>query len=181
MQRTVRNNTPIDAARLEAMALAYVARYATTRARLEAYLLRKIRERGWDGEGTPPVGTLAERFVAAGYVDDSAWARARARSLLARGYGARRVNEALGAGGVAQGVREEVRPGERARRHAALALARKRRFGPFAASAPDRALREKQIAAMLRAGHGLETARKMIQAESIAAAEEWAAQCEGED
>lgn len=171
---------PITAARLEELALAYVARFATSRAKLEAYLARKLRERGWDGEGEAPVRALAERFVAAGYVDDAAFARAKSGSLLRRGYGQRRVNQALGAAGIDEDIRAEIRAGEGALRRAALALARKRGFGPFARGGgdgrePDRALREKQIAAMLRAGHALDSARELVDAASVEAAEAWAA------
>lgn len=166
---------PLDSARLDELALTYVARFATSRAKLEAYLTRKLRERGWEGEGEPPVAALAERFVAAGYVDDAAFARAKAGSLLRRGYGQRRVSQALGAAGIDADVREEVRAGEGAQRRAALAMARKRGFGPFGRAPLDRALREKQIAAMLRAGHALDSARELVDAASVEAAEDWAA------
>jgi regulatory protein len=167
---------PLDAARLEELALAYVARFATSRAKLEAYLVRKLRERGWEGEGEAPIMALAERFVAAGYVDDAAFARAKSGSLLRRGYGQRRVTEALGAAGIGEDIRAEVRAGEGARRQAALTMARKRRLGPFGPPPADRAAREKQIGAMLRAGHGLDSARELVNAATVEAAEEWAAQ-----
>lgn len=176
---------PLDAAKLEEMALAYVARFATSRAKLEAYLARKLRERGWDGQGEPPVAALAARMVAAGYVDDAAYARAKSGSLLRRGYGMRRIGQALAAAGIAEDLREDVAAGEGERRRAALALARKRGFGPFARlsgdGAPlDRQQRERQVAAMLRAGHPLDTARELVNAPSAAAAEEWAAQADGD-
>lgn len=167
---------PLDAARLEELALAYVARFATSRAKLAGYLARKLRERGWADDGDPPVDALAARFVAAGYIDDEAFARAKSGSLLRRGYGARRVSQALGAAGIDGDVRERVRAGEGDLRRAALAMARKRGFGPFAAVPLDRALREKHIAAMLRAGHALDSARELVNAVSIEAAEDWAAQ-----
>lgn len=175
---------PLDAARLEELALAYVARFATSRAKLEAYLLRKLRERGWAeddvGEVEPDVAALAARFVAAGYVDDAAFARARTGSLLRRGYGQRRVTQALGAAGIGEDIRAEVRAGEGARREAALTMARKRRLGPFG-SPVDRAGREKQIAALLRAGHALDSARELVDAASVEAAEAWAAQGSEDD
>lgn len=172
-RRTVR---PLNALRLEELALAYVARFATSRGKLTAYLARKLRERGWEDEGEAPVEAIAARFVANGYIDDEAYARAKSGSLLRRGYGARRVSQALGAAGIDGEVRESVRAGEGELRHAALALARKRRFGPFAPAPPDRAVREKQLAAMLRAGHALDSARELVNAVSVEAAEEWAAQ-----
>lgn len=176
MVRTPRNLPPLDANRLEELALRYVARFATTRARLEAYLHRKLRERGWDGEQPAPVGELADRLVQAGYVDDAAYARAKAGSLLRRGYGMRRIGEALREAGVAGELQEQIRPSERNRRQAALAMARKRRFGPYGAETANRAVREKQLAAMLRAGHALDSAVQLVDAPSIEAAEEWAGQ-----
>lgn len=179
MRQSRSNPRPIDAARLDELALAYVARFATSRAKLEAYLHRKLRERGWAGEGEPAIGALTDRLVAAGYIDDEAFARAKSGSLLRRGYGARRVDQALGAAGIAEGLRDEVRPAESVARRAALALARKRGFGPFGAVALDRAGRERQVAAMMRAGHPLDSARQLVGAGTVEAAEEWAAQaCE---
>jgi len=175
MVRPHRNPRPIDAARLDELALAYVARFATSRAKLEGYLRRKLRERGWAGEGEPPLEALVERLAAAGYVDDEAYARARTGSLLRRGYGQRRVSQALGAAGIGAELREAVRPDENAARRAALAMIKKRGFGPFGQALPERAAREKQIAAMLRAGHALDSARELVDAASREAAEEWAA------
>ena len=57
---------------------------------------------------------------------------------------------------------------------AALAMARKRGFGPFGATPLDRARREKQLAALLRAGHRLDNALQLVDAPSVEAAEEWA-------
>lgn len=174
-QSTRRPPRPLNSARLDELALSYVARFATSRAKLETYLARKLRERGWEGEGEPRVGEVARRLVAAGYVDDVAFARAKSGSLLRRGYGQRRVTQALGADGIDEAVREEVRAGRGAQRCATLALARKRRLGPFGSGPLDRPAREKQIAALLRAGHALDSARELVDATSVAAAEEWAA------
>ncbi len=178
--RTRPNPRPLDAARLEELALAYVARFATTAAKLEGYLLRKLRERGWDDEAEAPVAALVARFVAAGYVDDAAFARARSGSLLRRGYGARRVEQALHAAGIGEADRAAVRAAPAERRAAALTLARKRGFGPFGRQLPDRERREKQIAAMLRAGHGLDSARELVDAQTEEAALAWAAALDDE-
>ena len=179
--RTRRQPRELDSARLEELALAYVARFATSAAKLERYLGRKLRERGWNGEGEPDLAGLVGRFVALGYVDDAAFARARSDSLLRRGYGPRRVRQALGEAGIAAEVSEEARPSEGAVRRAALALARKRGFGPFGRTRPDRQQRERQLAAMLRAGHALDSAREMVDAASELAAEQWAAACDDEE
>jgi len=170
----------LNASRLEELALAYVARFATTQAKLQAYLVRKLRERGWAEDGAPPVEAVVARYVEAGYVDDAAWARMKAGSLLRRGYGGRRVGEALGQAGVAEDLRADVRPGEVEARRAALVLARRRRFGPFAMTPPDRPERDKQVAAMLRAGHPLDIARRIVDAADVQAAEEWADSLDGD-
>src|SRR5690606_10971763 len=156
--------TPLNAARLNELSLTYVARFATCAAKLHQYLKRKLRERGWEGEGEPDLTALVDQYVELGYIDDESFARAKAGSLLRRGYGARRVNEALSQAGIAEAVRDEVTRGEVDKRHAALALARKRRFGPFGREALGPELRQKQIAAMLRAGHPLDSAREIVDA-----------------
>ncbi len=168
---------PLDAVRLEELALSYVARFATSAAKVERYLVRKLRERGWDDERQPDPGAIVERFVELGYIDDEAYARAKSGGLLRRGYGPRRVEQALGAAGVAEEVREDVRAGEAEARRAAIALASRRRLGPWGAPA-DREARQKQIAAMLRAGHGFDAARAVIDAPTVAAAEQWVAESE---
>jgi regulatory protein len=82
--------------------------------------------------------------------------------------------------GIDEDLRAQMRPDEEAARRAALTLARKRRFGPFATEPLDKPLREKQIAAMLRAGHTLDNAREIVDAANVAEAERWAAEAAGE-
>jgi len=164
-ERNRKPRPPLDKEGLERIALFYAGRYATTRAKLEAYLRRKLKERGWEGAGEPPVGRLTERFAELGYVDDRAFAAARAASLGRRGYGERRVVQALHAAGV--GEADSAAALERTREEAlaaALRFAQKRRLGPFAAQAPDRDTRRKAAAAMLRAGHGFDVVRRILDA-----------------
>lgn len=165
---------PLDAARLNEMALAYVARFATSAGKLSDYLRRKLRERGWEGEGEADIGAIVSRFVQLRYVDDAGFARGKAQSLLRRGYGARRIDQALGAAGIDESLRDESRGSEVEARRAALVMARKRRFGPFGkGEGLDPAVREKQVAAMLRAGHPLAHAREVVNALTAEALEEW--------
>jgi regulatory protein len=179
---------PLTHSRLEELALAYVARFATTQAKLRLYLQRKLRERGWDGDDAPPLDALVGRYAELGYVDDAGWARMKAGSLLRRGYGARRVGEALGQAGVNEELRAREAPGRAEQRRAALVLARRRRFGPYARdsvqageSAIDPRQRDKQLAAMLRAGHPLDIARRIVESDDPGALEEWAESDFGDD
>jgi regulatory protein len=183
-RRQAKAKPPLDAVTLRDLALSYVARFATTGAKLEAYLARKLRERGGaeDDEGRAvevDIPALVARLIHLGYVDDNAYAQSKSRDLTARGYGRRRVEQALWAAGVEEELRAAHEPRASESRLAAVLLARKRGFGPFGqridrAAAPDqqRAAKEKQIAAMLRAGHDFATARFITDAatpEDIAA------------
>ena len=180
---------PLDPPRLEELALAYVARFATSAGKLGQYLKRKLRERGWEAQddsgAQPDIAALIERFVDAGYIDDAGFARGRASSLHRRGYGDRRVEQSLRGAGIADDVRASVQGDEVASRRAALVLARKRGFGPFGAGRPDPGpidpkTRQKQFAAMLRAGHPLDSVRVLIDAASEADALEWIDEATGD-
>ena len=175
-ERRRRKRAELTAQSLEELALSYVARFSTTAKKLEMYCHRKLRERGWsaDERGGPPVDAIVARLVEKGYVDDAAYARMRSEGLLRRGYGERRVEQALFAVGVAETDRIDI--GVAQARHAALHMAKKRHFGPFGRDGrpEDRAVREKQVAAMLRAGHSLDSARQLTDARTIEAATSWA-------
>ncbi len=153
---------PLDAAALERLALRYVERFATTRARLAAYLARKIRERGWDGAAAD-LETLVEKLAELGYIDDRAFGEARAAAMGRRGLGKRRVTGALHHDGIDEADSAAIVPAVEARAvETALAFARRKRIGPFAADQAERAVREKQIAAMIRAGHDFALARRIV-------------------
>ncbi|MFL6843932.1 MAG: RecX family transcriptional regulator [Allosphingosinicella sp.] len=163
-----RPRPPLDQEGLERLALFYAGRYASTRAKLAAYLRRKIKDRGWAGPAEAPVERLVERlverFAELGYVDDRAFASARAASLLQRGYGARRVGEALRAAGIGEDDGAEARAlADEEALAAAHRFARRRRLGPYADSPPDREARQKWAAAMLRAGHRIELVRRVLE------------------
>jgi len=191
-RRAKRVKPPLGEAQLRDLALHYAARFATTGARLEAYLARKIKERGLaedeDGRSVDPdIPALVARLVELGYVDDDAYARMRARDLGARGYGARRVEETLRHAGVGEGLRRVHAPGEAAGRQAAALMARKKRLGPFGAQveAPDplakRKAHEKAVAAMLRAGHQYDHVKHILAAASAQDVEDWVAEAADEE
>lgn len=176
---------PLNESALRDLALSYTARFATTGARLEAYLVRKLRERGVaegaDGRmvqiDIPP---LVARLVELGYVDDDAYARARARHLGARGYGGRRVEQVLWAAGVDEGLRQAHAPGDAASRRAAALMAQKKRLGPWGVEKVTggdplarRKAHEKAVAAMLRAGHQYDHVRFILAASRTEDVAEW--------
>lgn len=157
---------PLNAVKLRDLALHYVGKYATSRAKLATYLNRKIRERGWDDTANAAdIETLVADFVRLGYVDDAAYAASRARSLTQRGYGARRVNEDLRAKGISETDAVDAREeSESSRWQSAERFARRKRIGPFSAEPAPAELQQKQLQAFLRAGHGFEIAKIFVRA-----------------
>lgn len=156
---------PLTDAKLRDLALHYVGRFATTRAKLAAYLSRKIRERGWDDAQPPDLQALAEQFAELGYIDDASFAAMKGAALTRRGFGTRRVGEALRAAGVEEEDSAPALDDAAAERWASAdAFARRKRLGPYAAAPVERDKRDKHIAAFLRAGHNYAMARRWIDA-----------------
>lgn len=148
------------------MALHYVGRFGTTRARLRAYLARKVKERGWSGETGPAIDPIVEHMARLGYVDDAAFAAARAAAMQRRGYGQRRINQALAAAGITGDERDKIgESGAQAALAAALRFAQRRKIGPYAVEKADKAARERALAAMVRAGHPIDIVRMVVNAE----------------
>ncbi|GAA4021953.1 hypothetical protein GCM10022280_23190 [Sphingomonas swuensis] len=156
---------PLDRVALNDLALHYVARFATSRAKLSTYLKRKLRERGWDGEGEPDLPALVAKLTEQGFVDDRAFAEAKGASLTRRGFGGRRVRDALSVAGIAEEDRAgALEAAEAAAWQSALRFAQRKRIGPYAEEAADRDGRAKALSAMMRAGHGFELARRIVAA-----------------
>ncbi len=157
---------PLDRAALEALALHYVGRFATSEARLARYLGRKLFERGWDDAGSSgdAVQAAVAKCARLGFVDDAAFAAQRGDALGRRGLGERRLRAQLNVDGIKTEVAAPVLEHARNDRlSTALAFARRRRLGPFGAGMPaDPKARDKVMAAFLRAGHDSATARRIL-------------------
>ena len=164
--RSHRPPAPLDRAQLEELALRYVGKYATTSAKLTAYLSRKVRERGWNGLEEPDCGALAKRLCELGYIDDAAYALAKSRLFTSRGYGRRRLEQDLRFSGIGEHDRAAaLERADQAALEAALRFAERRRIGPYSSVKPDRREREKAIGSMVRAGHPFGLARAIASLE----------------
>ena len=161
-----RSRKPLGAAKLDELALAYVARFATSRAKLTRYLTRKVRESEWTGESDAMAAceAVADRMERLHFLDDKQYAVMRAGAMTRRGLGARRVKAQLFVDGIDPSDSDEAITGaEEQAVAAAIGFARRRRFGPFAVRASvDPKDRERQIAAFARAGHSLVLARRIL-------------------
>ena len=155
---------PLDPATLTAIAVRYVERFQTSRARLLRLLNQKLRQRGWQ-EGLPPpnLPAIADRMVELGYVNDAAFAEARTRGLTRRGMGAARVRTALSAYGIDADTSAAALEGHDALQ-SALDFARRKRLGPFGPPVTDPKVRNRQMGAMARAGHPQSLARAILNA-----------------
>lgn len=135
MYRTSVKPSPpaLNEERMRGLALHYVGKYATTRAKLATYLNRKIRERGWDDEKQADIEALVNSFSELGYINDTQFAEARGRAFVRRGYGKRRLDEDLRAAGIEDGDSVSARDfAETSEFIAAENFARRKRIGPFA-------------------------------------------------
>lgn len=167
---------PATPARLEKAALAHIDRYATSAANLRRVLLRRVersaRLHGTDrGEAAVWVDAIITKLVARRLLDDTAYARSRAASLHRAGASRRKIAAALTQKGVGRDdiaaalavLAEEFADSELA---AAVRYARRRRIGPYRAAAARAARRERDLAALARAGFSYDTAQQVIAAPS---------------
>jgi regulatory protein len=161
---------------LEAAACDYVRRYDSSAETLRRVLMRRVersaRHHGTDREqGAAMAEAIVRRLVAHGLVDDRRYAEVRARSLNARGASVRAIEGRLAAKGVAPEVIETalamLGTGD-ADRSAAARYARRRRLGPFRPHLARMEWRERDLAALARAGFDDEVALAVIDAEDPA-------------
>lgn len=158
---------PPDEPTLREAALRHLARYATTETGLLRVLHRRIdrwaRERELAGSGDGVSDTIAAAreaaarvvtaLAAAGAVNDADFAASRARNLLRAGRSRRAVEAHLASRGVqAELAREMVPEDPEKELAAALAVARRRRIGPFRIGAADEAGRRRELGMLARAG-----------------------------
>ncbi|MEP2101581.1 MAG: regulatory protein RecX [Parasphingorhabdus sp.] len=154
---------PLDQNSLQELALRYVSRYATTRHKLKSYLFRKLREREWSEDRPADVEAMVERFAELGYIDDALFAKNRAAALISRGYGKRRVTQALYQAGIQEGDdRQALDLSDAKKWDAARTYARKKSIGPFAQEPTDKDKCRKQLQAFLRAGHDFDIASRFV-------------------
>jgi regulatory protein len=170
---------PPDAATLHDAALTYLARYGATEAVLRRVLERRVdrwkrqAERGGldtemaaaqAAKARDAVRQVVAQLVAAGAVNDAAYAESRAHSLVRAGRSRRAVAASLAAKGVdpATAATAMPEPGS-SELAAALVLARKRRIGPFRTGAvPDDAGRRRELGVLARAGFPQSVARQAL-------------------
>lgn len=163
---------------LENVALWYLARFQASARSLERVLerrvLRSARHHGTDaGEGRALIAELIARYRRAGLLDDAAYAQARALALHRRGISARAIRARLAEKGIAgqeidaaiHGLGGVTGSDASPDLEAAKRTARRRRLGPWRDARQRAARREKDLAALARAGFAYAVAKEVIDGE----------------
>jgi regulatory protein len=167
---------PVTPQSLENAALRYLERFASSTASLRRVLMRRVL-RAAETHGTDPqegaqwVEALLARYIRSGLLNDETYARLRSESLHRRGASTRAIAQKLAAKGIdrddtdkaLERLREDV--GANLDLAAALALAKRRRLGPYRRPDSRAAHRDKDLAALGRAGFGYEIARRVVDAD----------------
>ncbi|MCB8840051.1 regulatory protein RecX [Aurantimonas sp. VKM B-3413] len=167
---------PIDAGWLMRSAAHYLERYASStenlRRVLERKVMRRAAARGESPEGHEPlIAATVDRFVELGLLDDRSFAEARMASLRRRGTSRVMTAAKLREKGVnAETVAAVLSGDETDEAAAARAYARRRRLGPWRLRERSER-RERDIAAMIRAGYAYGLAATVIDGQTDEAAE----------
>ena len=157
-------------------ALFYLSRFASSSGNLRRVLMRKVtRSAAHYGDDPAPfkpvVDALVAKYTANGAINDTLYAESQARSLRRRGGSARVIVQKLSAKGVPAEIVAETASGlseDGGDAAAALRLAKRRRLGPFR-TANRTENRQKDMAALGRAGFEYQVAAKIVDAEDVEA------------
>jgi len=169
---------PITAKYLQNAAAFYLERYPSSAEGLRRVLERRVRRA--ETADAPIVDNverviaeIVAKFVSAGVIDDKAFAQTKARALHRRGTSSRLTRQKLRLACIDQGTLDQAMAGldqeldtdpQQREWQAAVALARRRRLGPFRTK-ERKEHRNRDLAAMARGGFDYDLARNVIDAE----------------
>src|SRR5258708_16915791 len=160
---------------LEKAAFHYLERYASSAENLRRVLMRRVERAVRAGaveraEGRAGVDAVIERLQARRLLDDAAYAEGRARSLSHKGRSRAIIARTLAAKGVGRetvdAALEGLAEAGETDLAAAVRFARRRRMGPFRAPKERAGRRDRDLAALGRAGFAYEVARLVVDAET---------------
>lgn len=165
---------------LEKAAIRYLERFSSSVARVRRVLENRLRRAapGEDDEerfdGKAAIEAVIAKLIRIGLLDDARYAEFRATALARRGASLFVIKRDLKTRGVPAGLidralaalREEAGgTSDEADRAAALALARRRRLGPYRPEGQRAAFRHKDLATLGRAGFAFEVAKSVVDGE----------------
>jgi len=160
--------------RLANIALHYLERYASSSENLRRVLERRVFKASYFHEDLDVetakgwINDLIGRYQSTGLLNDLTYAETRARSLMARGTATRVIRMKLQEKGVNADTIERalealVDEHPEPELAAAIKLARRRRLGPYADPAKREDKKDRDLAAMARAGFSYDMARRVVE------------------
>lgn len=166
----------VSKSHLENVALHYLDRFSSSSENLRNVLLRRVRRSAYHHDTDPEEGSLwvdeiIARFLDTGLLDDKAYADGRARSLHARGNSRKSILMKLRAKGIETDLIDDVlsaiggEENEDVDMAAARRFAKRRRLGPYRDPSQREERREKDLAALARAGFSYDVARRTIESD----------------
>lgn len=161
---------PVTETYLRRAASHYLDRYGSSSANLARVLERKaarrLQERSPGEDVRRMIAAVVASAIATGALDDAAYAKSKASGLIRKGASSRTISAKLRAKGVGADAALAAMP-EGGVDEAAQALrhAQRKRLGPFA-TRPDPLRRQRDIAAMARAGFPYAIAAAVIDGKS---------------
>lgn len=177
-----RRSKGLSEERLYQSALHYLGRYAASSASVRRVLRRRVTKYaeadGIDVETAHAwIEGIIQRLNRSGILDDAAYAEGRARSLFRRGLSVRMIRVKLAEKGLDRSMVDRAVDGLLAEHRnvdlkAALALARRRRLGPYRLEEKREPALKRDLSAMARAGFSFEISRLVVEAPSIDALNE---------
>jgi regulatory protein len=155
---------------LEAAALRYLERFDCSTARLRKVLTERVGKAaraGVEEAAAAPaiIELILERYQSSGLINDERFAKNFAERQRDRGASRRMIEQKLRLRGISSELVEQVFPrGEsvKSELEAAQAFARRRRLGPHRKPEVRAAYRNKDLAALARAGFDYETANRVV-------------------
>lgn len=166
----------ITSDRLRNIALYHLERFATNAENLRRVLERRVYKAARHHEtdidqAKQWISELIDGLVRSGAIDDSRYAEGKTLSMLRRGQSIRKVRSYLTSKGVDRETTEKalVAAAETMGNpdlQAARTYAMRRRLGPFRTNTLTQESKQKELAALGRAGFQYDVARKIVEAET---------------
>ena len=176
-KRRRRGPRKVTKSHLKNAALHYLSRFSTSAENLRRVLMRRVERSAQHHDTDPAEGAawiedLIERYQRVGLLNDTAYAEARATDLLRRGTPLKGVRfklmqKGVGADDIDDALAAATEDMPEPNLAAAVALAKRRRLGPFAPPGKRDERRDKDLATLARAGFDYDTARRVIEADSV--------------
>ena len=165
-----RKKRKITPERLKNIALYYLERFDSSADNLRRVLSRRVFDHARENpdfdrrQAEAWIEVIIAGFERVGYLDDARYAEAKISAYLAAGKPERWIRQKMKQKGVQDEVTEEILSAtEIDEEKAAENFARKKKIGPFRKSGEERnACRQKDLAALVRAGFGYEIAKNVI-------------------